>query len=49
MLSLLGHEKSLQTILITLEGKTSLVYSSVARMQGKQNCSFYIFVQGHAT
>jgi hypothetical protein len=35
LLSLLGHEKSPQTILITLEGKAVLEYSSVARMQGE--------------
>lgn len=35
LLSLLRHEKSPQTILITLEGKASLEYSSVARTQRK--------------
>ena len=35
LLSLLRHEKSPHNFLITLEGKSSLEYSSVARMQGK--------------
>jgi hypothetical protein len=35
LLLLLEHNKSLQIILITLEEKAHLEYSSVARMEGK--------------
>jgi hypothetical protein len=47
LLSLLGHEKSPQTI-ITIEGKTSLVYarSSVARMQRKTKLLILVLCAG---